>query len=106
MGAFEGKFKAIEFFLNDKNRLKGNQPSPTPIYFPTLQDQNFEIVVLFNIVERSNDYLLRANMSPVVRGERPEIYEFCPLFTYREVLRYWEVYIHFSKGGFSAWGEF
>ena len=50
--------------------------------FQKLSEQNFVIAVLFSIVEKSNNYVVRCKMTPIVDGERPVSYEIRPLFTY------------------------
>ena len=52
--------------------------------------QNFEKTILLSIVERSNNYGFRGNMTPKTHGERPVGHEIYPLFVY--CICYWEAY--------------
>ena len=40
------------------------RPPPTLISFPKSTDQNFEIAILFSVVEKHNNYVFGANLLP------------------------------------------
>ena len=67
-GAFERKLKILVPFLSGQKDWRATSPPPTPIYSPKLSDQNFEIVILFSIVERSNNYVFRCKMTPPLQS--------------------------------------
>jgi len=64
------------FFLNDEKDWRATSPSPTPIYFHYLSDQNIEIAIFFSIVEILNNYVFRNKMSPLFKGIGMQIMKF------------------------------
>ena len=70
-------------------------PHPVP---PKSSDHNFEIAILFNIVESSKNYAFGDNMIPTAPEGGSLNYITCPLFTHS--ICCWEVWINFqSEGG-------
>ena len=69
-------------------------------------DQNFEIAILFRIVENHNNYVLGDDLPPPppVPGGGAASYKLWPMFTYSN--GYWEVYWRF-QGAFLVlvWGS-
>ena len=49
------KLKALAPFLTVKRYFRAKSPSPKPIHFPNTSSQNSETVILFSLVERSNN---------------------------------------------------
>jgi len=58
---------------------------------------------LFNIVEKSNNYVLEDDLIFYSSCGRAASYELCPLFTYS--IGYWEVYRHFPGYFFLGGGS-
>ena len=79
-------------------------------FSPKLSDKNFEIAILFILVEKPNNYAFGYNMTLTAQGERSSSYKIGPLFTNN--ICNWKVCIHFRVGGgqISFWeffqGEF
>ena len=55
-GSFQRKLKVLMPVLSDQ-KLEGNWASSHALFFPNSPDQNFEIVILFSIIEKSNNYV-------------------------------------------------
>ena len=63
-------------------------------------DQNFEIAILFRIVENHNNYVFGDDLPPTVPGGGAASYKLWPMFTYSN--GYWEVYRRY-QGDFLVW---
>ena len=63
-------------FLSDQKNWRASRPPPTLIFFPKSTDQNFEIAILFNIVENHNNYVLGMTYSPTVPRGGVEVTNF------------------------------
>ena len=85
-------------FLSDQKNWRASRPPPTVIFFPKSTDQNFEIAILFNIVENHNYYVFGDDLLPTVPGGGAASYKLCPMFTYSN--GYWEVYRRFQGDSF------
>ena len=55
-GSFERKLKVVVFLLSDQKNWLVTRPPPMLIFSPKPPDQNFEIAILFNLVEKSNNH--------------------------------------------------
>ena len=66
------------------------------LFSPESSNKNFEIAILFSIVERSNNHTFRDNMNLTAPGEKTASYKTCPQFTYS--ICYWKVYTLFFRG--------
>ena len=55
-------------FLSDQKNWRAPRPPPTLIFFPKSTDQNFEIAILFRIVENHNNYVFGDDLPPTVPG--------------------------------------
>ena len=84
-------------FLSDQ-KIGGHQGPLTLIFSPKSSDQNFEIAILFSIVENHNNYVFEMTYSPKVPGGWAVSYKLRPVFTYSN--GYLEVYRRFSGGLF------
>ena len=72
----------------------GEQLGPLPHHFSAKSpDPNFEIAILFSIVEKANNYVFEDDLISNSPGGRSASYEVCPLFT--NSVGYSEVYINF-----------
>ena len=67
-------------------------------FFLKSSDQNFEIAILFIIVEKPNNYAFAYKITPppTAPGGKSLSYRICPLFTHS--ICYWEVWLHFGWG--------
>ena len=99
-GSFWRKWQVLVPFLSDE-KLEGTWTPPTHIFSPKLPDQNFEIAILFNLVENSINMYLGTTWSPTVPGGGDTSYKLWPFFTYSK--GYYEVYRRFH-GDFFALG--
>ena len=82
-------------FLSNQNKW------PPTLIFPKSIDHNFDLAILFNIVENLITMSLRMIYSPTVPGERAANCEkLCPLFTYS--IGYWKIYRRFQRELFLA----
>ena len=101
--------KSFSALLIDQKNWWATGPLPH-LCFSKSSSQNFEIAILFSIVEMPNNYAFGDIITPpppTASGERPLSYKIYPLFTYS--ICYWEVYINFLDGGgveFSTGGIF
>ena len=50
-------------FLGDQEKLEGNYAPSHATFFPKSSDQNFEIAIMFRIVEKPNNYFFGYNMT-------------------------------------------
>ena len=69
-------------------------PLPYAHFFPKSTDPNFEIAILFRIVENHINYVFGMTHSPTVPGGGAASYKLCPVFTYTN--GDWEVYGRFQ----------
>ena len=63
-GSFERKLKVLVPFLNDQKNWRAPRPPLTFIFPPKSTDQNFEIAILFSIVENHNNYVFKYDLLP------------------------------------------
>ena len=75
-------------------------PLPSP-FSPKSPDRNSEIAILFDIVERSDNYALGYNMAPTAPGGKAVSYEIYPSFTF--CICYREVQTFFVVVGGQGW---
>ena len=73
----ERKLKVLVPFLSDQ-KIGGQIDPLSRLYFSKLFDQNFEIAILFSIVERPNNYAFRDNITPHSPWERSLYCKICP----------------------------
>ena len=96
-GSFYWKWKVLVPFLCDQKI--GGHLGPLPrSFFTKSTDQNFEIAILFIIVENRNYYVFGMTYSPTVPREVASSYKLWPVFTYSN--GYWEECRCFSGGLF------
>ena len=63
-GSFYRKLKVLVSFLIDQNNWRASRPPPTLIFVPKSTDQNFEIAILFCIIENDNKYVFGDELLP------------------------------------------
>ena len=84
----------------------GGQLGPlTRHFFPKPSDQNFEIAILFSIVETPKNMSLEITWPPKAPGEGSLSYKICLLSTYS--ICYWKVCVHCwvgREGQIFCWG--
>ena len=56
--------KSSSAFLSDHKNWRAPRPPPALIFFPKSTDQNFEIAILFRIVENHNNYVFGDDLLP------------------------------------------
>ena len=101
-GSLERKLKVLVPFLSDQKKWRATRPPPTLIFFPKSPDQNFEIAILFSMVENMIKMSFRMTWSPKVPRGRAESYELYSMLTYS--IGYWEVYRLFQRRFFLVGG--
>ena len=70
-------------------------------FFPKVTSSNFQIAILFSVVEKFNNYVLEDDLIHHGPRGRAASYELCPLFIYS--IGYWEIYKSF-QGDFFLMG--
>ena len=97
-GSFERKLKFLVPFSSDQKDWRATRPPPRP-FSPKSSNSNFDITILFIIIEKPNNYAFGYNMNPPLtyREESFLCYKIFPLFTHS--ICYWEVWIRFRMGG-------
>ena len=56
--------KVLVTFLSDHENWRAPRPPPTLIFYQSHPIQNFEIAILFNIVEKPNNYVFGDELIP------------------------------------------
>jgi hypothetical protein len=69
-GSFDWKSKGLVAFLIVECDWRATKPSLTPTISPNTSNQNFEIDILFNVVERSGNYVFEDDTPPTVPRAR------------------------------------
>ena len=83
------EIESFSDLIASEKLLEGNQPPLPPRSFSqNVSDQNFEIAILFKIVQRSNGYASGVETSPRGSGPRAISYASCPLLPYKDF--YWK----------------
>ena len=82
--------------------MEGNWGPSHAHFFPKSSDQNFEIAILFSMVENMIKMSFRMTWSPKVPRGRAESYELYSMLTYS--IGYWEVYRLFQRRFFLVGG--
>ena len=77
--------------------IGGQLGLPPALFFPESRNQNFEIAILFNIVDKSNNYVCEDDLIPHFPGEWLQVKKFT--LCLRIVLNL-EVYRYFQEGFF------
>jgi len=67
--SFEWTLKALVPFLSDQKDWRASRPPQLSLFPPESSDQNFERTILFNIVEKLNNYAFEHKIPPKVTGE-------------------------------------
>ena len=84
-------------------KIVGYLGAPSHIgFFPKSTDQNFEIAILFYIVENHNNYVFGDDLLPHSPWEGLQVTNFDQCFTYSN--GYWEVYRRFQGDSFGLGG--
>ena len=94
-------------FLSDQNIGGHLGPLPRSFFLPKSTDPNFEIAILFRIVENHINYVFGMTHSPTVPGGGAASYKLCPVFTYSIysiTYRLLGSIQTFSGGFFLVWG--
>ena len=63
-GSFDWKLKGLVPFLTVESNWRDTYPPPTPTVSLNTFNRNFEISILFSIVERSRDYVFEDDNPP------------------------------------------
>ena len=77
-GSIWRELKVLMPFLSDQKNWKA--PSQAH-FFPKQPNLNFEIAILFSIVEKPRNYVFGEDLIPQVPGGGAANYELLPLFT-------------------------
>ena len=86
-----------------KKNWRAPRPPPTLIILPKSTDQNSEIAILFNVVEKLYNCVFRDDiLPPTVPMGGATSYKLWPMLTYSN--GYWEVYRRFQED-FFGWGR-
>ena len=90
------KMENYSAVLSEKKRLEDGHPPP--LYIPQPPDQNFEIAILFILVERPNNCVSRYKINPTESQEKClQFIKFVSLFA--RSICYRDVCTHFWVGG-------
>ena len=63
-GSFDWKLNRLVPLLIVESDWMATNPLPTPTLFPNTSNQNFQLTVLFNVVERSGNHVFEDDNSP------------------------------------------
>ena len=86
--------KTSSALIKRPKKLEGTYAPPTLIIFPKSMDQNFEIMILFNVVKKLINTSLGTTYSPTVPVGGATSYKLWPVLAYSNI--YWEVYRRFQ----------
>ena len=102
--AHSNEMKSASALFKWPKNWRAPRPPPTLIFFPKSTDQNFEIPILFRIIENHNNYVFGDDLSPTVPGGGAARHKLWPMFTYSN--GYWEVYRRYQGDFFGLGVEF
>jgi hypothetical protein len=73
-GSFDWKFKGLVAFLIVESDWRATKPPVIPIISPNTSNQSFEIDILFDVVQRSRNYVFEDDTPPTALRARVASY--------------------------------